>query len=128
MREHALYGLYSSLVNVIIISAVALVLSTVILLTAAEERSSRAERGTRDRQLEGLLDLEICSAATRAKEDPSKFRSSPHEIAGRIMTLTERCLEYIDENKEGYVSICCIIQEFCIDFVPTNILLNSKVI
>lgn len=89
-----------------IISAVALVLSTMVPLAAAEERSSRAERVARDSELEGLLYLEVCSAATRAKEDPSKVRSDPDEIARRITLLTKRCLEYLDEEKEEYVSIC----------------------
>ncbi|XP_050733444.1 uncharacterized protein LOC127007011 [Eriocheir sinensis] len=80
---------------------VASVLSTVVLLTAAEERSSRAERVARDSELEGLLDLEVCSAATRA---PSKVRSDPNQIAGRIALLTKRCLEYLDEHKEEYTN------------------------
>lgn len=95
------------LLILMIISAVALVLSTAVLLASGEKRSRPGERVSHDFELSGLRDLETCSLANRAMEDPNKVRSDPDQIAQRITTLAQRCLEYIDDLKNEYVSMCC---------------------
>lgn len=86
----------------IIISAVTLVLSMVVLLTAGEKHGSYLERMSQGYDLRGV---ETCSIASRSLEHPSTSRSDPDEIAKTITINAQRCLEYIDDMKEEYVSI-----------------------
>lgn len=86
------------------ISAKGLVLSAVVLLAVGKERRNQGERISHDFELSGQRYLETCSIS-RAMEDPTKVTSDPAKIAQSITTLARRCLEYIDDIKDDYVSI-----------------------
>lgn len=110
-----------------IIPALALVLSMVVLLTAADERSRRVERVSHDYKLDGLRHLETCKAASKAMADPNKVKSDPDDIVQRIVKLTKRCLEYLDAYKNEYVSIYAAVHKPCGISVLSNMLFHLKV-